>query len=206
VAAQITSTEINAVVTAAQEVPVTDSDEWHARVEKPALALENGAVGLLSEGWETGLGEYYILFWFGAAPACFIGALLIQVPGLKPILSALMLAVLLVPLYMSTSVANVSTSCDDVLEQLITIRKTDLGTHSQLQSLETALRYLSGGDGLGFMLFGVVLDKSKQKALITTVLAVFATAVPAVLALYATMTSSVMPITDVPKPGSVAAW
>ena len=65
------------------------------------------------------------------------------------IFSAALLGCLLMPLIMSAAVADVSTSCDDLLSSINERRIEDLERGPQLFQLETALKNLNNGQGLG---------------------------------------------------------
>jgi hypothetical protein len=93
-------------------------------------------------------------------------------------------AFLYLPLAMSAGVAEVSTSCDELMQSINACRVKDLALSEKLRSLELALRQLSNGQGLGFtVLDGTVLDKRRLRLLFSSVMGVFATLVPIVLSL-----------------------
>ena len=65
---------------------------------------------------------------------------------------------LLLPLWMSQSVADVSTSCDILTESINERRVEDLDRSPRLLALELALKNLNSCQGLGFVIGGTVLD------------------------------------------------
>lgn len=64
------------------------------------------------------------------------------------------------PVFMAWPLAATSTQCASLVELLNTQRLLNLKLHDRLQTLETALRQLNKGKGLGFMVKGryIVLD------------------------------------------------
>ena len=65
------------------------------------------------------------------------------------ILSVALLGCLIMPLLISAAVADVSTSCDDLLSSINERRIEDLERGPLLFQLETALKNLNNGQGLG---------------------------------------------------------
>eukprot|EP01051_Picozoa_sp_SAG22_P019102 SAG22_NODE_3420_length_1721_cov_1.151048_1_plen_306_part_10 len=86
---------------------------------------------------------------------------------------------------MSADPADVSSSCDELLAELIVQRGLDesLETHEQLLKLETYLNNLNNREGLGFVAGGNVLDKRRLGRIIGGVFGLFATVVPFLLTL-----------------------
>eukprot|EP01047_Picozoa_sp_COSAG01_P016454 COSAG01_NODE_843_length_13172_cov_84.009791_8_plen_863_part_00 len=188
-AAQTLATErAMEVVRAATELTPTDAEgRWGERVEAAALALKDGAIGVLSHGWGKGLATCYAIFWGALGPACFLETL--NVAAKPDILGAaawalISLAMFAVPLWLSTGVARTSTACDDVMRQLNLVRIADSAYHAAVLHLETSLRNLNDGQGLGFLVGLTVLDKAKLKSLIFGVGGLFSTVLPLVLVLY----------------------
>jgi hypothetical protein len=174
VAAALTSDAVLEVVNAVNAVSPNETEVWEARVVTPALALANGAVGLLSKGWGRGLALAYV-GWWGMAVGFFgmfvrtmmslIGAVrswsVIQNVGT---LSFVLIALGL-PLLMSRAVAAVSTSCDEMGNAINQRRIEDLDRSPRLLALELALENLNERQGLGFVVLDSVLDKKKLRTI-----------------------------------------
>jgi hypothetical protein len=66
------------------------------------------------------------------------------------------------PLMVLTAPAGVSTACDDLKERLNQVRINDLNrsTHERLAILESAMANVNHGQGVGFSVFGYVIDKN----------------------------------------------
>ena len=88
------------------------------------------------------------------------------------------------PLVMSSAVAAVSTSCDDLSSMINERRIEDLDMGPRLFQLELALKNLNHGQGLGFVVGeNNVLDKKKLRNLYISILGVWSTVIPVLLAL-----------------------
>lgn len=70
-----------------------------------------------------------------------------------------------IPLFMSQSVAEVSTSCDDLCSSINGRRIEDLNQGPRMQQLELALGNLHNGQGLGFSTADTVIDKKKLRTM-----------------------------------------
>ena len=91
----------------------------------------------------------------------------------------------MMPLFMSSAVADVSTACDDVGEAISKRRIEDLDISPRLFALELALDKLNNGSGLGFTMFeSTVLDKRKLRNMFVSVAGVFSTILHIMLALH----------------------
>eukprot|EP01047_Picozoa_sp_COSAG01_P053545 COSAG01_NODE_5753_length_4057_cov_21.537898_2_plen_862_part_00 len=194
------------IVRAATELTPDDAGgRWAERVEAPALVLKDGAIGLLSRGWGKGLAICYGIFWGALGPGCFLVALGVAAGGNKAGAAGIVLgtlALLAVPLWLSTGVARTSTACDDVMRQLNLVRIADSAHHAAVLHLETSLRNLNDGQGLGFLIFLTVLDKAKLKSLLFGVGGLFSTVLPLVLVLYSrAMASHEATFTPAPATG-----
>ena len=88
------------------------------------------------------------------------------------------------PLLMSSAVAAVSTSCDDLSSMINERRIEDLDMGPRLFQLELALKNLNNGQGLGFVVGdNSVLDKKKLRALYLSIIGVWTTVIPVLVAL-----------------------
>ena len=170
VASALGSDAVLEVVHAVRKTAPSEADAWESEVVTPALALANGSVGLLSQGWSRPLALAFFGMWtmaigvfalvlreFDPSPTAHrlsdtnllaIDMAAMWAPGAL-IVSAPLLGCLLMPLIMSAAVADVSTSCDDLLSSINERRIEDLERGPRLFQLETALKNLNNGQGLG---------------------------------------------------------
>lgn len=129
----------DAVVEVAMKVEtVAPTDEcWQSEVVAAALQLDTKHVGVLSRGFGRGLVAVYSLCWSIALMIFCYG----QIYKFVESGSLLMAAVFLyIPMMISAGVAQVSTSCDDLMQSINACRIKDLALSDLLQRLELALR------------------------------------------------------------------
>lgn len=153
VAAALASDAVFEVVHAIRNTSPEDTVQWDTNVVKPALALADGAVGLLSVGFSRGLALSYAGLWAMAVGA--FAEMLYFKDGweMGMLLCALLMLILLVmPMIMSRAVAAVSSSCDDLLTSINRRRVQSLEHGPRLYQLELALNQLNQGGGLGFVI------------------------------------------------------
>lgn len=187
VAAALASDSVLEVVHAVVNTPPTDEKAWATNVVKPALELPLGAVGQLSQGWGRGLALAYGGLWTMSIGMCCMIILAItrgwaSAYHLFPFTMLMMLGV---PLFMSKSVAEVSTSCDDLCSSINGRRLEDLSLGPRMHQLELALGNLHHGQGLGFSTADTVIDKKKLRTMYISVIGAFSTIVPLLLAFFA---------------------
>jgi hypothetical protein len=193
IATAVTLADIDAKINAAKEVTPDDAESWKQKVEQPVLTLadrKKGSVGLLSIGWGWGNALIFLIFWFGMTPACCLGGILAAALGGDPrfytrsAFAVSGMVTMFLPLYCSYGVANVSTKCQDLLEQLNAVRINDLGQHLRLVALETALRNLNKEQGLGIVVAGILFDTNLVKKLVLFIASACTTVVPILLVNY----------------------
>ena len=146
VAAALASDTVIEIVHAARDVSPEDVEEWTTRVVGPALGLNNGAVGLLADGWSSAIGLSYFGLWsmgLGVFAMQLYYAMIL--PFMVPVISFVFLMVLAMPIMMSSAVAAVSTSCDDLRMILNERRVEDLSHGPSIMQLEIALNNLNQG-------------------------------------------------------------
>jgi hypothetical protein len=201
VAAQLASNDVLKVVKAARQVSPAEPEEWEARVVQPALALHDGAVALLSQGWAYGLVMSFIGLWTASlgilAGVSTLLSFVMTAPTVFRLVGLLMLLVLLLlvlsmPLLMSGAVAGVSTSCDELGNAINTRRIEDLDSGPRLMQLELALQNLNAMQGLGFVIADTVLDKKKLRAIYGAVIGAFATIIPVMISFNAGSTGGIV--------------
>ena len=183
VASALGSDAVLEVVHAVRKTAPSEADTWESEVVAPALALANGSVGLLSQGWSKPLALAFFGMWTMAIGVFAMMLYMLHIwPTGSLVFSAALLGCLLMPLIMSAAVADVSTSCDDLLASINERRIEDLERGALLFQLETALKNLNNGQGLGFVVFENVLDKKRLRQIFLGIFGVFSTLVPLMLA------------------------
>ena len=199
VAAALVTDAVEDIIEAALAVSPL-SDDWQAKVVRPALQLARGVMSALSGGWSRGLSIVFIGCWlltvavFGAALSMANGSARSGdnlAKGVVQILIVILIDVMILflPLQMSRCVAQVSSSCDDLMNTLNERRLDDLGSSEQLLALELALKNLHNGQGLGFIIGGgVVLDRRRLRNMFFSVASVFATLAPIIFSISLTTT------------------
>jgi hypothetical protein len=204
VSAALVADAVEDVVEAALSVSPDDEEEWEAKVVQPALALPHGAMGALSDGWSRGLSIVFVGCWslsiavFGAALSVANGSARL---GDNPTAGVLQVAgiividvmILFLPLHMSRCVAQVSSSCDELMNTLNDRRLDNLGDSMRLLALELALKNLHNEQGLGFTIGGAdgtVLDRRMLRNTFVSVASVFATVAPIVFSISLTTTDA----------------
>ena len=89
------------------------------------------------------------------------------------------------PLLIALDVASASSNCDSLMNELNDKRleAMDLETDQKLQVLERALSLKNAGQGIGFSVHGVVVDRKMLSRVFFLVTGTVGTIVPAILAL-----------------------
>jgi hypothetical protein len=150
---------------------------WRHQVERPGAML----VTTLEElsAWETAMGASVLGFWTFAL--CLVPTSIAA--HNIPMQVGLGLAALF-PLLIMIGPANVSTSCDDLTEQLNDI--SFLGDHahkSRCTDLRNSLMHHNGGQGMGFKVFGTVVDKPMLSKVAATVAGLAGSTITALIAM-----------------------
>eukprot|EP01043_Picozoa_sp_COSAG02_P026824 COSAG02_NODE_1556_length_11948_cov_8.326441_5_plen_537_part_00 len=178
IATELISAEIDAIIAALErELKTkrldTTEEQWEATVVEPVRGLIRD-LETLSDGWANG--ALAITFsQTGNACFCVCGALsptfgpwAVEQSGHEWIGTALtcycvLRAVrnLLHPLKLLAAPAALSTKCDDLKEKLNAVRISDLSPEidARLIILERAMANVNRGQGVGFNVFGFVIDK-----------------------------------------------
>ena len=152
------------------------------KVDDPVLALPSGAVGNLSSAFSRGLTLVYIGCWTMTMGGF---ALLIKHGAGEAAMwfTPMYAPFLFFPMVMSTAVAEVSSSCDDLTNEINRKRIGDLDESPKILALELALNNLNTHQGLGFTIFdSTVLDKKKLRTLYVAVATGFGTIIPLLIA------------------------
>ena len=160
------------VIKAAETTDPNDKADWKTLVAD-ALALDK-VMAQLSSGWSTGLAGFTMFctaifsgFFCQFVNKPYYDAIAAQPAGSstqntmpKGLLIFNMIVFSSIPLLISNDVAYTSSKCDNLMNTL-----NDLGIkhgekhHVRIDLLETRLRWLHNSQGLGFVIFGMVLDR-----------------------------------------------
>lgn len=91
-----------------------------------------------------------------------------------------MIRLTLLPLLVAGDLAQVSTLCDDLIEGLNYKCVEDIAARPVVAPLVETLQMLNAGQGLGFQVFGVVVDRKMLFRIATTMVGALATGIPIV--------------------------
>eukprot|EP01051_Picozoa_sp_SAG22_P000453 SAG22_NODE_13_length_33548_cov_57.167773_5_plen_366_part_00 len=145
---------VQAVRTTAPVATDGSDEAWESRVERPALMLPQGAIQVLSDGWGPGLGLAYVANWLMALmflvffDGIISGFMFFEGEVAWVTIVLLFVATFLyMPMAMSRGVADVSDSCDDLVDSINERRLEDLSRNTRLWCLELALKNLNIGQG-----------------------------------------------------------
>ena len=144
VASALAADAVIEVVRSAKHTSPDDAEQWEAEVAQPALALV-ATMRHLSSGWSRGLAAAYVGLW-SLAVGFFVTTMVFfaMFPAMGVVCAAILLLLLVLPLWMSKAVANVSTSCDVLADTINDRRIEDLDRSPRLLALELALKNLNG--------------------------------------------------------------
>lgn len=193
-AATLARDSVTEVVKATRQSDPTDKEAWIKDVAKPALALEE-TLAILSRGWGRGFLGIILMVWSGAFFAFCQGvnkprvaqiAYMRGETGNESHIANFIFSTLLslLPLLFLTDVASTSNRCDHLLDELNNLRKTfGPRCNEEITWLETSLVRLNRGQGLGFTIGGVVIDRRFLKNLAMAIGGGMTTLITAVIAL-----------------------
>jgi hypothetical protein len=129
------------------------SPEWQTEVVQGITKLASTTLPDLSNAFGNTLGYVTLAFWL-LSLANFAEHLQADEFGTFVI----MLIFAFMPFGFATTVTDTATTCDTLRERLNTKRADDLSNHPELIALETYMKELNRGQGLGFTVFGIVID------------------------------------------------
>jgi hypothetical protein len=136
------------------------SEAWEAEVVQGCKVLAERTLPALSAGWAGGAAAVCLAVWAGALG---VVAKALLYPELVKLAGTMLAAALYacVPALILWDLADASSECDLLVKDLNDKRLKDPSdaTHVTIVKLETMLGQLNKNQGLGFVLFGVVLDK-----------------------------------------------
>jgi hypothetical protein len=176
-----------------------ESDElFYPKVFQPCMDLARSRMPLLSAGWGRGAAFACLIAWAASlSKFCrFLNKLhdpyyIADKGQLAPFIRNFVPAVLYAigPILVIMDLAAVSTMCDKLMDRinLVSTKCTSVEhlnkVHLRTFPMLTCMKELNTGQGLGFCVFTVVVDKKTLNKLALAVLSTFATLVPIILAL-----------------------
>jgi hypothetical protein len=185
---------VKEVIKAVESTEPIDAEQWAQDVARPALNLDS-TLRTLSEGWASGLFGMTLCCW-SICMHCFCYAINIsynaefeRLNGLAPGTTVtkhfvMMSWLLLVPLVLAISIARTGSLCGDLMDSLNQVAiKYGEACHTRVDFLETRLKQLNRGQGLGFIFAGFILDIRALKTLALTLAGGLTTLITALFAL-----------------------
>lgn len=150
------------------------SHDWDKKVVPDLLNLVQQTVPVLSKGWSDGLLALWAGLWVVA-----LGNFAKYLDGGNPVDLAQTVASVCLPLLLAMDVASVSTAIDKLGETLNTKRADDMSyeNHIKLEVTESLLRNLNKGQGLGFVVGGMVLNTATLQNIFVVTMGFLSTAV-----------------------------
>lgn len=165
--------------------PVNDK-EWDVTVAPQVLKLAKSTLPNLSHGFGTGLFMITAGFWALSASAFSKGL----DDDLDPAKFFRSFNLFCFPLLIALDVASASSACDSLVISLnakrmhgILEQQMDVDIEHKLQILERALALQNAGQGLGFVVLGVVVDRKTLSRIFWVVMGTLGTIGPIIVAL-----------------------
>lgn len=162
-AAALGAAKVDAIRRSVQRLDVAtcSQEEWEVQVRQPTIKLSHEVLPALTK-WGSGIATIFIGI-FGEW-LCFIPlAVGTGDYGWVTIIGVFFLPI---PLLVAVWPAGVSSRCNDMLEQLNELRCLGDGSaHERVFPLETYLRQVNKGQGIGFKIFSAVVDRRALKQL-----------------------------------------
>ena len=145
-----------------------DPTEWE-EIERSALRLTSTSLPLLSSGWGSSLGLVGLSY-TGLAVAGGIAAFhddgrslvtnaLTVAGGSRWVVAMFLMAFGPFPLLMAAAPAEVSSACDRLLASLVAVMAADPLAQKPVRTLYKTLRLANREQGVGFKVFGTVIDR-----------------------------------------------
>jgi hypothetical protein len=176
----------------------TSDNEWAHSVAAPCRRLVD-TLEVLTAGWGSGMvilmgnALLNIVIVIGFLLSPFLDEL-DELSGVTWVATLIRLGlllslpgVLLGPLKLASGTALVSSNCDILMENLNRVRLNDLNLqqHQRVSVLETALKNVNNGQGIGFKVLGLVVNKQKLRQMTASVYAAASVVTPFLLQIYA---------------------
>ena len=163
--------------------------EWKAEVIPAIKGLIDDTLPLVSGAFGDGLGYTTLGCWAGA-----LGQLAGYLDGGTHVNLVLLGFFAFLPFGLAATLSQASDRCDELRDAINTKRGDDLGKDTdaaamqlselELRRLEMYLDNLNRGQGLGFLVFGIVIDKGMLNTIFTALVSVLFTLVPIILSLH----------------------
>lgn len=155
---------------------------WRERVVHRALEPARRTMPLISQGWGPGLGGLALGFWAWAAAI----AMVLILPSAIPTILAMPVVMLMaasVPLLLAFDPAHTSSQCDKLVEGLNNLVVIDLDDDKRVDPIIRALQRRNKNQGVGFVVFGLVVDKRVLRNVAVGMYSLMATVLPIMLGL-----------------------
>ncbi len=199
IAAALAKDDVVAVLRNINEDSVRGDETFATKVAQPSVKLATDTMRNLSE-WGIGVGLVTISLWtiavarFGKFLAgaavyekhCTIGEFCAR-SWQRSFIPAVLCTVL--PFFLVFEVSGISSMCDALLEKVIKMRLRWTTTavaqdiHQRTFPLITTLRTMNYGQGLGFMVFGKVVDKKTINLILVGMSSLLGTLLPLLVVL-----------------------
>ena len=154
---------------------------WEA-VETAALRLAKDTMPCLSDGWGKFVACSFVASWLFAFG--ILAEILLSTDIGRMLRASVFGGVIVcVPFAIGWPLASTSTQCKKLMEHLNTKRLNNLSEHGRLYALETALRQLNDGKGMGFLVFGVVVDTRLLSQVFLGIFSLASTSIPMIFLL-----------------------
>ena len=151
---------------------------WQSVVVPGVKMLVRETLPDLSKAFGNTLGYMVLGCWCGAF-AWF--AVYVEKRALMALVCMIVFTFL--PFGIATTVSSTSDKCDELRDKINAKRGDDLTAHLELASLETYMKELNRGQGLGFVVSGIVIDIGMMNRIFSALVSFLVTVVPIILAL-----------------------
>eukprot|EP01043_Picozoa_sp_COSAG02_P054110 COSAG02_NODE_6075_length_3821_cov_16.445401_2_plen_461_part_00 len=203
VASELVASKIDVITTTLKEELHTDGtdmslEDWETTVAQPVRALIRDDLDHLSRGWARGallstlLSVAQLCSFVCLALSSKLGPWAVEHSGVARadiaiaiVFAFATISAVVMPLLLLAAPAGVSTSCDDLKEKLNEVRINDLSPEvdNRLIILERAMANVNHGQGVGFKVFGIVVDKQMLKLMAVKLVAASSAACTTLIAM-----------------------
>ena len=151
---------------------------WQSVVVPGVKMLVRETLPDLSKAFGNTLGYTVLGCWCGA-----FALFAIYVEKRALVTLVVMIVFTFLPFGIATTVSSTSDKCDELRDKINAKRGDDLTAHLELASLETYMKELNRGQGLGFVVSGIVIDIGMMNRIFSALVSFLVTVVPIILAL-----------------------
>lgn len=207
VAATLAMDDVLEVANAVTAETLEEDEAWSAKVAAKATRLATHTMQDLSDGFGNGTGVATVMCWLMAlAKLISLLKLIVQAEPVRssftdtfgPAVGAAwghfrqagpLVVAILAPLFIAADVAAVSTMCDRLYQRIVGLRLRWPSTaaaekvNRKTLPLLLTLERLNNQQGLGFLVWGRVIDKRTLNIIMASVFSVFSTVLPIIVTL-----------------------